>query len=387
MTAVSDPKSVQIQIQPAPSLTNWHEFALCTQTDPDSFYPEKGGTPRDTKRICAMCEVTAECLAYALKNDERYGIWGGHTENERRQLRRQSRYETFRPVKENRYSSPPSKSWQKRRRQALREAFLASPTGSLMLTAETMQKLTTTLEFSHCDRPLEALETFFKLEIKFGRLTQEHQDGLSVITNYVMTRQSRSQVPYTSQSIKTDVRTIALLRWIEAAGGSIGRESSAAAIAEVVRMPQPSVHSLLAKVIRQGYIERVLQGRIPVSITLMQAGRDYLESLTKKTTSNVNRLSNDAQDDTMRPTSPKKRATHLQLVPNLVANPAASYEDPLVWFRKLEHDRGRSSVAHLKNFYAAAKPPHAPGRSHWLAALQKGLTLLDPPIASSIEVN
>ncbi|GAA4712408.1 hypothetical protein GCM10023215_63920 [Pseudonocardia yuanmonensis] len=67
---------------------DWQERALCAQTDPEAFFPEKGGSTREAKRICAGCEVRAECLEYALAQDERFGIWGGLSERERRRLRR-----------------------------------------------------------------------------------------------------------------------------------------------------------------------------------------------------------------------------------------------------------------------------------------------------------
>jgi WhiB family redox-sensing transcriptional regulator len=66
----------------------WQERALCAQTDPEAFFPEKGGSTREAKKICTDCEVKAECLEYALANDERFGIWGGLSERERRRLRR-----------------------------------------------------------------------------------------------------------------------------------------------------------------------------------------------------------------------------------------------------------------------------------------------------------
>ena len=68
----------------------WQADALCAQTDPEAFFPEKGGSTRDAKKICSGCEVKAECLEYALKNDERFGIWGGLSERERRRLRRRA---------------------------------------------------------------------------------------------------------------------------------------------------------------------------------------------------------------------------------------------------------------------------------------------------------
>ena len=68
---------------------SWQERALCAETDPESFFPEKGGSTREAKRICSTCEVRRECLEYALENDERFGIWGGLSERERRRIRRQ----------------------------------------------------------------------------------------------------------------------------------------------------------------------------------------------------------------------------------------------------------------------------------------------------------
>lgn len=69
---------------------SWQVDALCAQTDPESFFPEKGGSTREAKKICSSCEVRGECLEYALSNDERFGIWGGLSERERRKLRRRA---------------------------------------------------------------------------------------------------------------------------------------------------------------------------------------------------------------------------------------------------------------------------------------------------------
>jgi WhiB family redox-sensing transcriptional regulator len=67
---------------------SWQDKALCAQTDPEAFFPEKGGSTREAKKICTGCEVKAECLEYALANDERFGIWGGLSERERRRIKR-----------------------------------------------------------------------------------------------------------------------------------------------------------------------------------------------------------------------------------------------------------------------------------------------------------
>ncbi len=68
----------------------WQEQALCAQTDPEAFFPEKGGSTREAKKVCLSCEVRVECLEYALEKDERFGIWGGLSERERRRLKKRT---------------------------------------------------------------------------------------------------------------------------------------------------------------------------------------------------------------------------------------------------------------------------------------------------------
>ena len=79
-----------LTIVPAGAEPEWHERALCAQTDPEAFFPEKGGSTRDAKKVCGACTVKQECLEYALANDERFGIWGGLSERERRKLRKRA---------------------------------------------------------------------------------------------------------------------------------------------------------------------------------------------------------------------------------------------------------------------------------------------------------
>ncbi len=68
--------------------TSWQDDALCAQSDPEAFFPEKGGSTREAKKICGRCPAADACLQYALDNDERFGIWGGLSERERRDLKR-----------------------------------------------------------------------------------------------------------------------------------------------------------------------------------------------------------------------------------------------------------------------------------------------------------
>ncbi|HEU4830932.1 MAG TPA: WhiB family transcriptional regulator [Candidatus Saccharimonadales bacterium] len=66
----------------------WDKRGLCGQTDPEAFFPEKGGSTKDAKKICAKCDVRVQCLEYALETDQKFGIWGGLSERERKALRR-----------------------------------------------------------------------------------------------------------------------------------------------------------------------------------------------------------------------------------------------------------------------------------------------------------
>jgi WhiB family transcriptional regulator, redox-sensing transcriptional regulator len=97
LTLIADPASAVDPAAAAPWTPEgpfdeeWRLDALCAETDPDAFLPEKGGSTREAKRVCAGCPVRMECLETALANDERFGIWGGLSERERRRLRLQRR--------------------------------------------------------------------------------------------------------------------------------------------------------------------------------------------------------------------------------------------------------------------------------------------------------
>ena len=73
----------------------WRGRAICRDTDPDLFFPV-GTTGQallqiaKAKEVCGECPVSTQCLEYALQNDERFGIWGGLSERERRKLKRRA---------------------------------------------------------------------------------------------------------------------------------------------------------------------------------------------------------------------------------------------------------------------------------------------------------
>ena len=68
---------------------SWQARANCLGVDPDLFFPERGASTREAKEVCRGCEVRMECLEYALIHGEKFGIWGGLSERERRRIRRQ----------------------------------------------------------------------------------------------------------------------------------------------------------------------------------------------------------------------------------------------------------------------------------------------------------
>lgn len=67
----------------------WQSFGLCRGVNPDLFFPERGESTREAKEVCRGCPVREECLEYALAGGEKFGIWGGLSERERRRIRRQ----------------------------------------------------------------------------------------------------------------------------------------------------------------------------------------------------------------------------------------------------------------------------------------------------------
>lgn len=66
----------------------WMEAALCRETDPEIFFPEKGGSTKSAKAVCLNCPSRSSCLAWALEGDERFGVLGGLSERERRALKK-----------------------------------------------------------------------------------------------------------------------------------------------------------------------------------------------------------------------------------------------------------------------------------------------------------
>ncbi|MGD1011655.1 MAG: WhiB family transcriptional regulator [Acidimicrobiales bacterium] len=66
----------------------WQCRANCMGVDPELFFPERGASTREAKEVCRGCVVREDCLEFAIANGEKFGIWGGMSERERRRVRR-----------------------------------------------------------------------------------------------------------------------------------------------------------------------------------------------------------------------------------------------------------------------------------------------------------
>ena len=70
-----------------PSPPKWQRQGACLGAHPDLFFPERGQSTQPAKEICKICQVKEECLQFALDINERFGIWGGMSEGERRKFK------------------------------------------------------------------------------------------------------------------------------------------------------------------------------------------------------------------------------------------------------------------------------------------------------------
>lgn len=67
----------------------WQVDANCIGEDPDLFFPDRGASTRKAKELCNSCIAQKHCLEYAIVNAEKFGIWGGLSERERRKIRKE----------------------------------------------------------------------------------------------------------------------------------------------------------------------------------------------------------------------------------------------------------------------------------------------------------
>jgi WhiB family redox-sensing transcriptional regulator len=71
----------------------WQDQAACRNEHPELFFPVGTTGPArrqiaKAKSVCHRCPVTGTCLAWALDTGQRFGVWGGLSEDERQELQR-----------------------------------------------------------------------------------------------------------------------------------------------------------------------------------------------------------------------------------------------------------------------------------------------------------
>ena len=74
---------------------DWRHRAACLNEDPELFFPVGNTGPAimqiaEAKKVCAVCDVRAECLQWALEAGQDHGVWGGMSEDERRAMKRRA---------------------------------------------------------------------------------------------------------------------------------------------------------------------------------------------------------------------------------------------------------------------------------------------------------
>ena len=74
---------------------DWRDKSACLTVDPELFFPVGNTGPAimqiaEAKKVCARCDVRAECLQWALEAGQDHGVWGGLSEDERRAMKRRN---------------------------------------------------------------------------------------------------------------------------------------------------------------------------------------------------------------------------------------------------------------------------------------------------------
>jgi WhiB family redox-sensing transcriptional regulator len=97
-SAGKEPRYGRRRYQMERTKIGWQHSAACQDEDPELFFPVSDMGPgarqvEQAKAVCAQCPVRSACLEYALDNGLDYGIFGGATERERRNLARRSHRE------------------------------------------------------------------------------------------------------------------------------------------------------------------------------------------------------------------------------------------------------------------------------------------------------
>jgi WhiB family redox-sensing transcriptional regulator len=88
MQTIDDTRALDLFSVPLLEEKPWATFAACRGGEGMTFFPQSKAEEQAALSLCAVCPVREECLDHALVTNERFGIWGGTTEKQRRALAR-----------------------------------------------------------------------------------------------------------------------------------------------------------------------------------------------------------------------------------------------------------------------------------------------------------
>lgn len=80
-------------LPPTSIAEGWEDQAACQGMETEWFYPERGESHHEQRTVCAGCPVRRECLTMAVERREKFGVWGGSSERQRRDLRSHLRHQ------------------------------------------------------------------------------------------------------------------------------------------------------------------------------------------------------------------------------------------------------------------------------------------------------
>jgi WhiB family redox-sensing transcriptional regulator len=86
MKAMDETLILDILTAPADDGSCWATYAACKDGEGMNFYPQNKREEAAALALCNACPVRQECLDHALATNERFGVWGGTTEKQRRKL-------------------------------------------------------------------------------------------------------------------------------------------------------------------------------------------------------------------------------------------------------------------------------------------------------------
>ena len=66
----------------------WAVYSACRDADPELFFAKTRADERAALAVCSTCPVVEECLEFSLETRERFGVWGGTQERDRRKMLR-----------------------------------------------------------------------------------------------------------------------------------------------------------------------------------------------------------------------------------------------------------------------------------------------------------